>query len=72
MYHATYIGIYIITNELGQQLVGVGQFGFSEPGKPPVLLPFDPGLGLRDMPFILGIGAGRGGGPGGQFECTVQ
>lgn len=73
VYHATYIGIYIMTNERGQQLVGVGQFGFAEPGKPPVLLPVDPGLNLRDMPFVLGVGVGRGsGGPDGQQECVVQ
>ncbi|HEX9180311.1 MAG TPA: FecR domain-containing protein [Burkholderiales bacterium] len=72
VYHATYIGVYIMTNELGQQTVGVGQFGLAEPGKPPVLLPADPGLNLRDMPFTLGIGVRgqQGGDP--PPECVVQ
>jgi hypothetical protein len=72
VYQATYIGVYLMTNEQGQQTVGVGQFGFAEPGKPPVLLPSDPGLNLRDMPFTLGIGIGRQQGSDQPPECVVQ
>jgi hypothetical protein len=72
VYHATYIGVYVMTNELGEQTVGVGQFGFAAPGQPPVLLPSDPGLNLRDMPFSLGIGIGTTAGPDQPPECVVQ
>jgi FecR-like protein len=73
VYHATYVGVYIMTNEQGQQVVGIGQFGFAGPGKPPVLLPADPGLNLRDLPFTLGLGGGGGGSGSGQpQECVVQ
>lgn len=46
--------------------VGPGQFALVEPGKAPVLLPSDPGMGLDNMPFLLGI-------PGGDDPvCKVQ
>ncbi|HEX6827649.1 MAG TPA: hypothetical protein VF104_01585, partial [Burkholderiales bacterium] len=72
VYHATYIGAYIMSNEQGQQTVGVGQFGFAAPGLPPTLLPADPGLNLRDMPFTLGVGVGSRPGTDQRPECVVQ
>jgi hypothetical protein len=72
VYQATYVGVYIMTNDQGQQTVGVGQFAFAAPGQAPILLPADPGLNLRDMPFTLGIGVGRGQGSDQPPECVVQ
>jgi FecR-like protein len=73
VYHATYLGVYVMSNDQGQQILGVGQFGFAGPGKPPVLLPADPGLNLRDMPVTFGLGVGRRApGPGPAAECVVQ
>jgi FecR protein len=73
VYHATYLGVYVMSNDQGQQILGMGQFGFAGPGKPPVLLPADPGLNLRDMPVTLGLGVGRRApGPGPAAECVVQ
>ena len=71
-YHTTYTGSYIMQNQGGSQIIGEGQFGFAqEPGKPPVLLPGDPGLNLSQLPFTLGIGGGaiRG---GANQECVVR
>lgn len=71
-YHTTYTGSYIMQNEGGSQIIGEGQFGFAqEPGKPPVLLPGDPGLNLSQLPFTLGIGGGAVGG-GANQECVVR
>ena len=71
-YHTTYTGSYIMQNEAGSQIIGEGQFGFAqEPGKPPVLLPGDPGLNLSQLPFTLGIGGGGVGG-GVSQECVVR
>jgi len=71
-YHTTYTGSYIMQNEGGSQIIGEGQFGFAqEPGKPPVLLPGDPGLNLSQLPFTLGIGGGGVGG-GASQECIVR
>lgn len=71
-YHTTYVGVYVMSNQQGQQTVGVGQFGFAEPGKPPALLPADPGLNLRDMPFTLGSGVRGPPGADGPSGCVVQ
>lgn len=65
-YHATYEGSYFMQNEFGQQIVNPGQFGFSGPGQPPTLLPGDPGMGLNNMPFNLGMPGG------GNQNCQVQ
>jgi hypothetical protein len=55
VYHVTHTGIYIMTTKGGSILIGPGQFGFADdPGKPPVLLGEDPGLGLDPFPFSLG------------------
>jgi len=71
-YHTTYTGSYIMQTKGGTQLVNEGQFGFAQdPGKPPVLLPGDPGLNLAQLPFTLGIGGGPIGG-GASQECIVR
>ena len=71
-YHTTYTGSYIMQTGGGTQLVNEGQFGFAQdPGKPPVLLPGDPGLNLSQLPFTLGIGGGAVGG-GASQECVVR
>lgn len=71
-YHTTYTGSYIMQTQGGTQLVNEGQFGFAQdPGKPPVLLPGDPGLNLSQLPFTLGIGGGGVGG-GVSQECVVR
>lgn len=71
-YHTTYTGSYIMQTQGGTQLVNEGQFGFAQdPGKPPVLLPGDPGLNLSQLPFTLGIGGGAVGG-GTNQECIVR
>lgn len=71
LYHATYTGSYILTNEQGSVTVGEKQFAVVEsPTSPPRILPKDPGLNLDTMPFSI---PGQGGPqrPGGQ-ECVVQ
>ncbi len=71
-YHTTYTGSYIMQTQGGTQLVNEGQFGFAQdPGKPPILLPGDPGLNLNQLPFTLGIGGGAVGG-GASQECVVR
>ena len=71
-YHTTYTGSYIMQTQGGTQLVNEGQFGFAQdPGKPPILLPGDPGLNLSQLPFTLGIGGGAVGG-GASQECVVR
>jgi len=71
-YHTTYTGSYIMQTQGGTQLVNEGQFGFAQdPGKPPVLLPGDPGLNLSQLPFTLGIVGGAVGG-GTTQECIVR
>lgn len=71
-YHTTYTGSYIMQNQAGSQIISEGQFGFAQdPGKPPVILPGDPGLNLSQLPFTLGIGGGTV--PGGASqECVVR
>lgn len=73
VYHATYSGAYVMSNGQGEQLIGEGQFGFVQNADtPPVLLTTDPGMGLNDMPFGLGVrGSSAGGGPGSN-ECQMQ
>ncbi len=71
-YHTTYTGSYIMQTQGGNQLVNEGQFGFAQdPGKPPVLLPGDPGMNISQLPFTLGIGGGAVGG-GASQECIVR
>lgn len=71
-YHTTLSGSYIMQNQAGSQLIGEGQFGFSQdPKKPPVLLPGDPGLNLSQLPFTLGAGGGAVRG-GSSQECVVR
>jgi len=55
VYHTTYTGSYIMQNESGSQIIGEGQFGFvKDATSPPQILPGDPGLNLKDLPFVLG------------------
>lgn len=71
LYHATYTGSYILSNEQGSVTVGEKQFAVVEsPTSPPRILPKDPGLNLDTMPFSV---PGQGGPQrsGGQ-ECVVQ
>ena len=56
VYHTTYTGSYIMQNEAGSEIIGAGQFGFVKDAKtPPQILPGDPGLNLKDLPFMLGV-----------------
>jgi hypothetical protein len=71
LYHATYTGSYILTNEQGTVTVGEKQFAVVEsPVSLPRILPNDPGLSFETMPFSV---PGQGGPQrsGGQ-ECVVQ
>lgn len=71
-YHTTYTGSYLMQTQGGNQLVNEGQFGFAQdPGKPPILLPGDPGLKLSQLPFTLGIVGGAVAGGAAQ-ECVVR
>lgn len=55
VYHTTYTGSYIMQNESGSQIIGEGQFGFVRDRlTAPQILPSDPGLNLKDLPFVLG------------------
>lgn len=68
-YHTTYTGSYIMQNQGGTQVIGEGQFGFTNDAKqPPKLLPGDPGLNLSQLPFTLGVGGSAGAGA----ECVVR
>ena len=67
LYHATYTGAYILRNDGGSLLVGPGQTGYVKDSKtPPSALTKDPGLGLSQLPFALGVP----GAPG--AECIVR
>lgn len=67
LYHATYTGGYILQNKAGSQTIGPGQFGFVRDAKtPPEVRAKDPGLGLSQLPFALGVGAGSG------QDCVVR
>jgi type 1 fimbria pilin len=67
MYHSTHTGSYIVQNDAGSQIVDAGQVGYVKDAKtPPSLLSKDPGLGLSQLPFALGVP----GAPG--AECTVR
>jgi hypothetical protein len=71
LYHATYTGSYILSNEQGSVLVGEKQFAVVEDrNTAPRILPKDPGLDFDTMPFSV---PGQGGPQrsGGQ-ECVVQ
>lgn len=71
LYHATYTGSYILTNDQGSVTVGEKQFAVVESAAaPPRILPKDPGLNFENMPFAV---PGQGGPQrqGGQ-ECVVQ
>lgn len=71
VYHATHTGAYVMQNAAGSQLVGPGQFGYvKDANTPPVLLPKDPGLGLSELPFSLGVRESPQGSP--SQECVVR
>jgi len=71
LYHTTYTGSYIVTNEAGSQVVNENQFLFvRDAGSTPQILPGDPGLNLRELPFALGVG-GPVRGSSAQ-ECVVR
>lgn len=71
LYHATYTGSYILTNDQGAVVVGERQFAVVEsPNAPPRILPKDPGLNFDTMPFSIPTQGGPQR-PGGQ-ECVVQ
>lgn len=73
VYHATYTGAYILSNEQGSQLVGEGQFGFvKDAGTAPVILTTDPGMGVGEMPFSLGVRGSSAGGGAGSNECIMK
>jgi hypothetical protein len=56
LYHTTYTGSYIVRNAAGSEIIGEGQFGFVKNERtPPEILPKDPGLNLKELPFALGI-----------------
>jgi hypothetical protein len=72
VYRTSYTGIYIMKNDAGSVLTGEGQYAYAKDRKAaPVILPGDPGLSLREMPFTLGIGGGPGPGGGSVQECIV-
>ena len=72
LYHTTYTGSYIVTNEAGSQVVNENQFLFVRDAKaPPQILQGDPGLNLRELPFVLGVGSGPVRGSSSQ-ECVVR
>jgi hypothetical protein len=67
MYHATHTGAYLVQNNAGSALVGPGQTAYvKDANSAPSVLGKDPGLGLSDMPFALGVPPGPGG------ECVVR
>ncbi|MBI2312477.1 MAG: FecR domain-containing protein [Betaproteobacteria bacterium] len=73
LYHTTYTGSYILTNDAGSQIIGEGQFGFVRDARTaPVLLPADPGLNLKELPFVLSIFEGAGIRQGQPAECVVR
>jgi hypothetical protein len=71
LYHTTYTGSYVLQNDVGEIVLGEGQFGFvKDPNSPPVILPGDPGLSLAQLPFTLGVTPGSL--RGGAQECVVR
>jgi hypothetical protein len=73
VYHVTYTGAYVMSNEQGSQLIGEGQFGFVKDAQTaPVILTTDPGMGLEIMPFGLGVRGSSAGGGAGSNECVMQ
>jgi len=71
LYHATYTGSYIITNDQGSVVVDEKQFAIVEdPNTAPRILPKDPGLNFEIMPFAIpGQGGPQRSGP---QECVVR
>ncbi len=70
VYHTTYTGSYIMQNEGGSQIIGEGQFGFvRDRTSVPQILPNDPNLNLKQLPFMLGV---TGQAVRGQEDCVVK
>jgi hypothetical protein len=71
LYHATYTGSYLLSNQGGNLAVEEKQIAFvPDRATPPQILPQDPGLNFDVLPFSI---PGQGGPqrPGGQ-ECVVR
>lgn len=67
VYHATHTGVYIVQNDAGAVLVNPGQIAYvKDASTPPSVLGKDPGMGLSQLPFSLGVP------PGGPGECVVR
>lgn len=71
LYHTTYTGSYIVTNDAGSVEVGENQFAFVQDARTlPVLLPGDPGMNAAQLPIVattsgpIRVGAGQ--------ECVVR
>jgi hypothetical protein len=72
VYHTTYTGTYIMSTPAGSTLINENQFAVArDPNAPPTILPKDPGLNLRDLPFTLGVGSGPVRGSSSP-ECVVR
>jgi hypothetical protein len=70
LYHTTYTGSYIMQS--GGQLLEINEGQFGKLGKDGKLeLTTDPGLNLKDLPFMLGVGPALRGG-GNSQECVVK
>jgi hypothetical protein len=67
LYHATHTGAYIVQNDGGSVLVNPGQTAYvKDASTAPMILDKDPGMGLSQLPFSLGVP------PGGPGECIVR
>ncbi|MGQ0524799.1 MAG: FecR family protein [Betaproteobacteria bacterium] len=67
VYHATHTGAYIVQNDGGSVLVNPGQIAYvKDASTAPTILGKDPGMGLSQLPFSLGVP------PGGPGECIVR
>lgn len=67
LYHATHTGAYIVQNDGGSVLVNPGQTAYvKDASTAPTILAKDPGMGLSQLPFSLGVP------PGGPGECIVR
>jgi hypothetical protein len=67
VYHATHTGVYIVQNDAGSVLVNPGQTAYvKDSSTPPSVLGKDPGMGLSELPFSLGVP------PGSPGECVVR
>ncbi|RPI43762.1 MAG: hypothetical protein EHM59_14565 [Betaproteobacteria bacterium] len=71
LYHATYTGSYILSNDQGSVIVEEKQFAIVEDrNAAPRILPKDPGLNFEIMPFAIpGQGGPQRAGP---QECVVR